>query len=265
MYRQYCTGSPVLTDLKTRIPATLELAFFGALIGIPIGLLLGIVAAVFRDRWADYGTRMLSIGILSVPSFWMGVVGIYLFFYVLRWVPPPIGRLPLELQPPPTVTGLLTVDSILAGNWTTFVGALRSLALPAVVLGLSLVAPVARMTRAALSEALQEDFITFARAIGVPEREVILRDALRGAMVAILTIIGYLLAHALGGAALVETVFAWPGVGRYAVQAVITSDMAPINAVLLIGAVSVALTNLLVDISHALVDPRIRSGVIEGS
>lgn len=260
----YNTGSPVISDLKMRVPATLELAFFGALLGIPIGLGLGILAAVYRDRWLDYGVRMLSIGTLSVPSFWMGVVGIYLFFYVLKWVPSPIGRLPLTVPAPPSVTGLLTVDSLLAGDWATFLSALRSLALPAVVLGLSLVAPIMRMTRSALSEALQEDYVTFARAVGVQERDVVMRDALRGAMVAIVTIIGYLLGHSLGGAALVETVFAWPGVGRYAVDAVITSDMAPINAVLLIGAVSIALTNLVVDLSHALLDPRIRHGVVEG-
>jgi ABC-type dipeptide/oligopeptide/nickel transport system permease component len=258
----YNTGRPVTEDLRQRVPATLELMFYGALIALALGLPLGIVAAVYRNRPSDSIIRVITIGILSVPSFWVGVVAIYIFFYFLRWAPAPMGRLPLSISTPTAITGILTLDAILVGNWPLFMAALKQLALPAIVLGLSISAPIARITRAAMNESLQEDYIIFARAVGVPEREVIIRDAFRGASVTVLTLVAYILGASVGGAALVETVFAWPGMGRYAVDAVVTSDMAPINAVLLLVAVSIALTNLLVDLGYAFIDPRIRYGLI---
>lgn len=256
----YNTGNPVVEDLKTRVPATLELAFFALLIALAIGVPLGIVAAVKRNHLVDHLARLFTIGTLSIPSFWTGILFIYVFFYLLHWAPAPTGRLSLAVIAPPAVTGFLTIDSIWAGEARALLGALRNLVLPALVLGLSVVAPISRITRSAMSEALQEDYITFARAVGVPERELVLRDALRGSLVAILTITGYIVGYMIAGAALVETVFAWPGIGRYAVEAIVTSDMAPINTVLLFVAAGVAITNLAVDLLYAVIDPRIRDG-----
>ncbi len=258
----YNTNTPVTEDLAQRLPASLELSIAGLLLAIAMGVPLGIVAAVRHNRAADHLARLFSIGALSVPVFWTGLVGIYIFSYGLRWAPAPLGRLPLTVTAPPQVTGFIVIDSILAGNGAAFVAALQSLALPAIALGLSLVAPIARIMRSAMLEALQEDYVLFARATGVPERDVVLKDAFRGALVPVLTIVGYLMGYLVAGNALVETVFSWPGIGRYAVQAMLTSDMAPINAILLILAVAIALTNLVVDLAYAVVDPRIRHGLL---
>jgi len=258
----YNTGNPVVEDLKVRVPATLELAAFALLIALVIGMPLGVIAAVRRNQFVDHLARLFTIGTLSIPAFWVGVLFIYVFFYLLHWAPAPTGRLSLTVIAPPTVTGFLTIDSLLAQDEQALLGALRSLIFPAIVLGLSVVAPISRITRSAMSEALQEDYITFARAVGVPEREVILRDAFRGSLVAVLTITGYIVGYLMGGAALVETVFAWPGIGRYAVEAIVTSDMAPINTVLLFVAFGVAMTNMLVDLGYAVIDPRIREGFV---
>ena len=249
-------------DLARRLPASLELALPALLFAILLGVPLGILAAVNRNSVIDHLARMISIGTISMPAFWVGLVGIYIFFYTLHWAPAPIGRLTLNISQPPVVTGFLTLDSLLARDWDAFIGTWKSLALPVSVFGLSLVAPLSRITRSAMSEALQEEYVTFARAIGVPERDVVMQDAFRGSQVALLTMVGMVVAHLVVGNALVETVFSWPGVGRYAVQAVVTSDMAPINAVLLFLAVGVAFVNLLVDLTYAVIDPRIRHGML---
>lgn len=258
----YNTGSPVLQDIKQRLPASLELSFAGLCVALVIAIPLGIIAAVHRNSLIDHLTRLFSIGTLSMPVFWLSLVGIYIFFYELHWVPAPLGRLALSIPMPQRYTGFLTIDSLISRDWPAFIGALKSLALPAFVFGLSMVAPLTRITRSAMSEALQEDYITFARAVGIPERDVVMRDAFRGSMVALFTMIGYIVGFLIAGDALVEQVFSWPGIGRYAVQAVVTSDMAAVNAVLLIVAVGVASTNLLVDLSYAVVDPRIRHGLM---
>jgi ABC-type dipeptide/oligopeptide/nickel transport system permease component len=259
----YNTGTPVSEDLARRLPASIELSMFALLIAIVVGLPLGILAAVRRNRMSDHVARIFSIATLSLPVFWTGLVGIYIFSFMLGWAPAPLGRLPLGTSSPPFVTGLMVLDAVIAGRWSTALAALHALALPALVLGLSLVAPLSRITRSAMSEALQEDYVLFARATGLPEWQVVLQDAFRGSLVPILTIVTYLFGYMVAGNALVETVFSWPGVGRYAVQAVLTTDMAPINAVLLILAVSVAVANLLVDLAYAAVDPRIRDGLFD--
>jgi peptide/nickel transport system permease protein len=150
---------------------------------------------------------------------------------------------------------------MLQANWKLAWASFQQILLPGVVLGLGLIAPIARITRAAMSEALQEDYITFARAIGLPERQVVLNDAFRGSLVPIVTSIGFVIGNVLAGSAIVETVFAWPGLGRYAVTAITTSDMAPVTTCILLIASGVAITNLLVDLSYALIDPRIRDGL----
>lgn len=257
----YNTGTPVRDDLAERLPASLELSLYALLLAIIVAVPLGIVSAVKRNGVWDHIARLISIATLSVPVFWLGLLAIFVFFYQLHWAPAPIGRLPVDVLPPPTRTNFVMLDAVLAWDWQAFVGAWWSLALPVLVLGLSLVAPLARITRAAMTEALQEDYVTFARAIGVPERQVVLRDALRGSQVAVLTMIGYTIGYVIAGNALVEQVFSWPGIGQYAVQAVVTSDTAAVQAVLLIVAVGVAFTNVLVDLGYALSDPRIRHGL----
>lgn len=259
----YNTGTPVSEDLKQRLPASIELSLLALVVAIVVGVPLGMAAAIRRNSIVDHLTRIFSIGTLSIPVFWTGLVGIYIFSYSLGWAPAPLGRLSLTILPPTDRTGFLLVDSLLDGNGAAFWGALHALLLPAFVMGLSMVAPLSRITRSAMSEALEEDYILFARATGIKERTIVTRDAFRASLVPLLTIVGYLLGYMVAGNALVETVFSWPGVGRYAVQAVLAADMASVNAILLILAMTVAFANLLVDLTYALVDPRIRHGVLD--
>jgi peptide/nickel transport system permease protein len=226
----------------------------GILLGIPIG----IISAVRRNGLWDHIMRLFSVGSQSIPGFWLGIVLIYYLYFQWRIAPTPVGRLSMMFVPPEKVTGLITIDAMLVGEWEIVGAALRQLALPALVMGLGLIAPIARITRSAMSEALQEDYIIFGRALGLPERKIVLSDAFRGSLVSILTVIGFIVGYLFAGSAVVETVFAWPGLGRYAVTAITTSDMAPINTCILLVASGVAITNLLVDLSYALIDPRIR-------
>ncbi|NLG99993.1 MAG: ABC transporter permease [Chloroflexi bacterium] len=254
----YNTGNMVIDDLKDRIPATLELAFWGLGMGIILGIPTGIISAVHRNKFWDNAMRLISIGSQSIPGFWIGVVLIFFLYFQWHIAPMPVGRLGMSFSTPETVTGFLVLDSILLGNWETALAALKQLAMPAFVMGLGMIAPIARITRSAMSESLQEDYIIFGRALGLPERKVVLGDAFRGSLVSIVTVIGFSVGGIFAGSAIVETVFAWPGLGRYAVTAITTSDMAPVNTCILLIATGVALANLLVDISYAFIDPRIR-------
>jgi peptide/nickel transport system permease protein len=254
----YNTGNSVSQDLRSRIPATLELAFFGIGLGILVAIPIGILSAIRRGEWWDHLMRFISIGSQSIPGFWLGVVLIYLLYFQWRIAPAPVGRLSMLYIPPETITGFMVIDALLAGDTEIAWAALRQLTLPAFVIGLGIIAPVARITRSAMSEALQEEYITFGRALGLPERQVVLNDALRGSLVPIMTVIGFIVGYIFAGSAVVETVFAWPGLGRYAVIAITTSDMAAINTCILLIASGVAITNLVVDLSYALIDPRIR-------
>ncbi|QQA44705.1 ABC transporter permease [Pelagovum pacificum] len=252
------TGNSVAADLAIRIPATLELSVYGLVFGVAVGLPLGIIGAIWYGRRIDDGVRVLNLLAQSIPAFWLGVVLIYYLYFQLRAVPTPVGRLSPMQIPPPTVTGFLTVDALLAGRWETAGAAFRQLMLPAFVLGLGVVSPIARVTRSAMSEALREDYVTFGRALGLSARQVMLGDAFRGALVPIVTTFGFIVGNVLAGAAIVETVFAWPGLGRYVVTAITTSDMAPVSTCILLIASAVALTNLLVDLCYVLIDPRIQ-------
>ncbi|WP_457663339.1 ABC transporter permease [Sinorhizobium medicae] len=245
-------------DLKRRIPATLELASFGIAFGVLVGIPLGVIGAIYRGRRIDTLMRLLTLAAQSVPPFWLGVVLIYVLYFQWRAVPAPIGRLSPLLIPPAGATGFYTIDALLAGDWKTTWAAMRQLMLPAFVLGLGIVSPLARITRSAMCQTLAEDYVTFGRALGLKSRQLVLGDAFRGALVPIVTTLGFIVGHVLAGAAVVETVFAWPGLGRYAVTAITTSDMAPVSTCILLIASGVAITNLLVDLSYALIDPRIR-------
>ncbi|WEK50850.1 MAG: ABC transporter permease [Candidatus Kaistia colombiensis] len=252
------TGNSVAEDIRQRLPATLELATYGIVFGLVFGIPLGIVSALRRGRMTDHLLRVFNLGAQSIPAFWLGVVLIFFLYFQWRIAPSPIGRLSPMFSTPPAVTGFLTVDGLIAGKFDVAWAALRQLMLPAFVLGLGVVSPVARITRSAMIESLQEDYVTFGQALGLGFRYVILGDAFRGALVPIVTTVGFIIGNVFAGAAIVETVFAWPGLGRYAVTAITTSDMAPVCTCILLIASTVAITNLLVDLSYALIDPRIR-------
>jgi peptide/nickel transport system permease protein len=221
---------------------------------------LGVLAAVHRDTAIDHLGRLVSVLGVAMPSFWTGLLLTYVFFYLLDWAPPPLGRISPGLVAPAGPTGMYVIDALLAGDGAAFRSALGQLALPAVTLGIAVMAPVARMTRATMLETLQSDHVKAAWAAGLPWRTVVYGDALRNAMIPVVTILGVVFGFLMAGNAVVESVFAWPGIGNYAVTALVTKDSAPIQSFVLFVAVMYVLVNLLVDLLYGLIDPRIRLG-----
>lgn len=251
------TKQPVARDLLARLPATLELVVAAMLIGSLAGIVLGVVAARFRDRPLDHAARLFALTGSSMPVFWSGLILLYIFSVVLGWLPGP-GRLDARSAAPVAVTGFLTIDSLLAGDVARFGEALHHLLLPAVVLGWTVMGIVSRLVRASMLDVLGQDYITAARARGAGELRVLLNHALRNALVPTLTIIGFTFAYLITGAVLTETIFSWPGIGSYAVDAARSLDYPAIIGVTIVGGVAFLLSNLVTDIAYAFADPRIR-------
>ncbi|MFN8498793.1 MAG: ABC transporter permease [Anaerolineae bacterium] len=252
------TKEPVVDDLGRYFPASVELAvtavFFAVLIGIP----LGIISAVRRNHPVDHGARVVSLLGVSAPVFWLALVGLYIFYLRLGWLPGP-GRLDTGMAEPMHITGMFTVDSLLTGNMETLWSSIRHLFLPALVLGMATAGIVTRMTRSSMLEVLSSDYIRTARAKGASEGRVIIQHALRNSMIPTITVIGLALADIMSGAVLTETIFAWPGIGRYAFQSTVSLDFPAIIGVTLLIAVVFALANLVVDITYVFLDPRLRT------
>jgi peptide/nickel transport system permease protein len=251
------TRRPVIDDLADYLPATIELALAAMIITIFVGIPLGIIAALNRNTWTDAAARILALIGGAMPIFYVGLVLLGIFYRQLRWLPGP-GRLDSTLQPPPAFTGLFTIDAVIAGNWPLLGNALAHLILPAVTLGLYSTAALLRMTRSSMLEILGQDYVRTARAKGLAEGWVIGRHVLKNALPPILTIIGILFGSLLSGAVLTETIFSWPGIGRYATTSVTTLDYPAVMGVTLVAAIIYPLLNTLVDIGYALLDPRVQ-------
>jgi peptide/nickel transport system permease protein len=251
------TRRPVMTDLQQFIPGTIELALSALVFAIVVGVPLGIVAALRKDRWPDHLARLIALVGTSVPVFWLGLLLLYVFFYKLQWLPGP-GRLDTGMQAPDRITGLVTFDAALHGQWDVVRSSVQHLILPTVVLGSFALGVVARMLRSSLVAALGDDFVRTARAKGVAERGVIVSHALRNAMIPTITILGLTFASLLAGAVLTETIFSWPGIGRYSVQAALKLDYPALLGVTLFVATAYVLVNLAVDVAYGILDPRIR-------
>lgn len=251
------TKQPVAKDLLDRLPATLELVIAAMILGSTTGIVLGVVAARFRDRMIDHAARLWALTGSSTPVFWSGLILLYVFSVVLGWLPGP-GRLDPRATAPDSVTGFLTIDSLLAGDLDRFGDALYHLLLPALVLGWTVMGIVSRLVRASMLDVLGQDYIVAARARGAGELRVLLNHALRNALVPTLTIIGFTFAYLITGAVLTETIFSWPGIGSYAVDAARNLDYPAIIGVTIVGGTAFLLSNLLTDIAYAFADPRIR-------
>ncbi|OWU71832.1 peptide ABC transporter permease [Roseovarius sp. 22II1-1F6A] len=251
------TGQPVVSDLASRLPASLELTLFALLLSTLVALPLGVVAAVRQGSWIDHLCRVLVTAGVSMPTFFTGILLVYVFYYLLGVAPSPLGRLDFLYIPPPHVTGFYLIDAPLAGEWGTFVGALKQLILPGVTLALFTLAPIARMTRAAMLSALSADFIRTARAAGLSKRRVLFGYALRNALLPVVTTLGMVFSFVLGANVLVEKVFAWPGIGSYAVEALVVSDYAAVQGFVLVMALLFVALNLIIDLIYAVIDPRI--------
>lgn len=252
------TGQPVAADIAQRLPASAELTLIGLLIAAGLGVPMGVAAALRPNSWVDHLCRIIATAGVSLPTFFTGLLLIYVFYYILGWAPAPLGRLDAFSSPPPQVTGFYLIDSALAGDGETFLGAAAQLVLPALTLGIFALAPIARMTRGSMLSVMSSDFIRAARAAGLAGSTVVVRYALRNALLPVVTTLGMVLSFLLGANVLVEKVFAWPGIGSYAVEALIASDYAPVQGfVMTMAALYVAL-NLAIDLAYQAIDPRVR-------
>jgi len=249
---------PVLDDLKAYLPATIELATTATFLGVALGLILGIISAVLRNSLFDFASRFFSLIGISAPVFWLALVFLLIFYARLHWLPGP-GRLDATLTPPPAVTGFLTIDSILAGDWRVLGNALSHLVLPSIVLASYSMGLITRITRASMLETLNQDYIRTARSKGLHERTVLLRHAFSNALIPVITVIGLSYGSLLSGAVLTETIFAWPGIGRYAYRASSTLDFPAIMGVSLLIAFIFTVINLAVDVLYHFADPRLRT------
>jgi len=253
----FTTRRPVLHDLIDRLPATLELTFVALLIGVVFGVGLGVLAARNRNRLIDHIARFVALIGSSLPAFWAGLLVLYIFYARLGWLPGP-GRIDPRSVAPGHITGFYTVDSLLHGDWSMFVQSAKHLILPASVLGWGVVGIVTRLVRASLLDEFSMEYVRVARAMGLRERTVVNTHALRNALLPTITIVGFLFAFLLTGAVLTETVFSWPGVGSYAVEASRKLDYPAIIGVTILGGFAFLITNLITDIAYAVADPRIR-------
>jgi peptide/nickel transport system permease protein len=262
-YRQLLTGDlgtslfttrPVWDDLFARLPATIELTVAAMIIAVAFGIPLGVVAALYRNRMVDHVLRVLTVAGLAVASFWLALM-LQLFFAMdLRWLPLQ-GR--ITGFPPPSITGFFVVDALMEGNFTRLGNVLTHLTLPALTLAFPALATVVRFTRAGVLETLQRSFVTYQRAMGIPAGLIVWKYVLRNSLISTVTQIGLLFGILLAGTVVIETVFQWPGIGAYAFEAILQSDYAAVMGFTVYAGVVFGLVNLIVDIAHALLDPRV--------
>lgn len=251
------TARPVLRDLTGLLPATLELILPSLFLATLVGIALGVTSAVHAGTLRDHVSRVISAFGVSMPIFWFGIVLQIAFYRNLGWLPA-AGRLPVGFPPPAHVTGLYTIDSFLAGDWGAFWLALQHLILPVTTLTMFNLPFVARMTRAMMLDVLHSDYVRTARSKGLHARAVVYKHALRNSLIPVVTVLGMRIGAALGGAVITETVFSWPGMGRYAVESLRILDYPVVIGFTLMMTFAYATSNLLVDMSYALIDPRIR-------
>lgn len=254
----YYTKSPVIDEIGSRFPATIEIAIFAIIVASVFGILIGVIAAVKKNSIIDNASMVLSLVGVSIPIFWLGILLIILFTKVLGWLPAS-GRIDVTFTVN-DVTGLYLIDTLISGDWEAFKNALWHLVLPGMTLALYTLAIISRMTRSSMLDTLGQDYIRTARSKGLSEGRVIVKHGLRNALMPIVTVIGLQFGALLGGAVLTETVFAWPGIGSYTVECINKSDFPVIQAVVLIIATIFVLMNLIVDIIYAFLDPRIKYG-----
>jgi peptide/nickel transport system permease protein len=250
------TGRPVLDDLKAFFPATFELAFLAFLLAIIMGIPLGVVSALKRNRLIDHISRAVSLLGVSTPLFWSALLLQFLFYYKLGWLPA-VGRSMIEIR---RYTGFILLDSVLNGNWEALSDAFRRLILPAVTLAFYSMGYLVRITRGSMLEVLESDYVAMAKAKGLPERIIYYRHALKNAIIPPITVLGINFGWLLAGTVLLETIFAWPGMGRYAASSIVQVDLPAVVGYTMAVALIMILSNLIVDISYSIIDPRVRVG-----
>ena len=251
------TGQPVLQELLSRLPASIEMVLLALALSCAVALPLGVMAASRPGSWIDQLCRVVTTAGVSLPTFFTGLLLSYVFYFLLGWAPAPLGRLDPVFSPPPQVTGLYLVDALLVGDLALWWASLKQLILPVVTMALFVLAPIARMTRASMLQVLSSDFVRTARASGLSTTTVRVRYALRNALLPVVTTLGMVFGFMLGSSVIIEKVFGWPGGGSYAIDALTASDYAPVQGFVLAMGVLFVLLNLLVDVLYTLIDPRI--------
>lgn len=251
------TGQPVLQELLERLPASMELVLISLLLACAVAVPLGVLAATRPGSWIDQLCRLVTTAGVSLPTFFTGLLLAYIFYFLLGWAPSPLGRLDPMFSPPATVTGLYLIDAAIAGEGQLWWASFRQLILPVLTMAIFVLAPIARMTRASMLSVLSADFVRTARASGLGPTTVLVRYALRNALLPVVTTLGMVFGFMLGSSVIVEKVFGWPGVGSYAIDALTASDYAPVQGFVLAMGILFVLLNLLVDILYGLIDPRV--------
>jgi ABC-type dipeptide/oligopeptide/nickel transport system permease component len=254
----FTTSQPVLHDLTSRFAATFELTFYAMLVAIIVGVPLGIASAVWVNRWIDHLSRVIAVSGIALPVFWTSLTLLYILFSKLHVLPAPYGRIDPSIDPPRHITGLWTIDAFLTGNWTAWRSAAQALILPVGVLAFAVMAPIARITRSGMLEALESDYVRGARSLGLPAGTVVFRHALRNALLPLITMIAVVYGYLLGGVVLVEEIFAWPGLGRYVFDGITSSDYPAVQGFILYATTIYVLLFLAVDLLYLAIDPRIR-------
>lgn len=252
------TGKPVLSELKRCFPATLELSIFAIIFASVVGILFGVISALKRNSVIDQIVRGVSVAGVSVPTFWLALLLLYLFYYKLG-IAPGTGRISSYFKPPETVTGLYVIDALIEGNIYKAIDCLGHLVLPGIVLGSFTMGLITRTTRSNLLEVMSTDYIRTAKAKGMARVRLILHHAMGNALIPVLTVIGLGLGNLLGGTVLVETIFTWPGVGQFAYESVLKLDSPGIIGVAILIAFNYGVINTLIDILYGVIDPRVRS------
>lgn len=252
------TGQPVLQELMARLPASLEIVLLALLFACAVAIPLGVAAATRPGSWIDQLARLVTTAGVSLPTFFTGLLLAYVFYFLLGWAPSPLGRLDPMFSPPPAVTGFYLVDAALAGDGALWWACLRQLILPVLTMGLFVLAPIARMTRASMLGVLSSDFVRTARASGLSPATVLVRYALRNALLPVVTTLGMVFGYMIGGSVIIEKVFGWPGVGSYAIDALTASDYAPVQGFVLTMGLLFVLLNLAIDLLYLAIDPRVR-------
>lgn len=251
------TSNPVTQDLISRIPATLELITITLFNCIVIGVFVGAQAALNEKGILNKIANVYGLAAGAFADFWVGLMFVYFFFYKLRWFPAPIGRLSLMVIPPPTVTGSVLIDSLLARNWNALWDGILHLVLPTAALTFCMMGQIMKMARSSVSDVLKSDFIRYAKMMGLPS-SVIRKYAIRNALPPVITMIGYVYGFLLGGAVLIETVFSWGGLGQYVTQAIACKDYAAIQGFMIVATVFSMFVYLIVDIIYMFIDPRVK-------
>ncbi|MET0443798.1 MAG: ABC transporter permease [Pseudorhodoplanes sp.] len=256
--RSLVTGQPVVKDLASRLPATLELTGVALALALAVALPLGIAGSLRKGQFIDHVCRLVSTTALSMPGFFTGLLLVFIFYYLIGVAPAPLGRISPMAFPPPDRTGFLLIDSAIAGDWSGFRSALAHLALPAVTLALAGIGPLVRVTRGAMLAVLNSDFIRAARSYDMPRWRLVYVYALRNALLPVLTTSGFVSSFMISANVVVEKVFSWPGIGLYALEALVASDYAAVQGFVLAVATLYVLINIAIDILYGVVDVRVR-------